>query len=1077
VKIQLTACVNLFLLVWSLFAGSVGTAAVVSSSDDYVAQAWDADSGLPHNAVKSIVQTPDGYLWVGTLHGGLARFDGLRFVNFHPGNTPELKSIQIIELLVDGGGTLWIGGVDGSLASYRDGKFRLEFENPQTPATLLNTVVSSKSNSLVLSSYAGWLFHGTNINGTNLWETIAPPADLLGQPYEDRDGVIWYRTSNRHLAQMRGKTVTRMDNPPGLGSPQVNLLFKDGTGRIWASTEKELAVWNGNRFVNMTPTNGEPEVAARDVAICDDGAFWVRTDNKLRCCANRNWLTAAQAWDGQFQPSTRSLEMFGDRQGGVWVRNYGDGLWHVDRSGHVSRVGIPQGLPNTLIECWCEDREGNLWVGLTDGGLACIRRRIFHPVWPAEEVQNKSTRSVCEDAEGAMWFGSAGQKVLRWRDGGFTAYTPPEQPMAGFETSVLPAGPGRLWVGTARNGLWLLENGVFKRPFPSDDIGTVVRCLYLDRTGALWIGNEFGLYRWDKGILKKFLPADGFSAAYVLSIAEDPTGDIWLGTAAGELRRWHAGTFTSFRPRDSLGGTNVLRSETEADSMPSRGRGTIFGRERFWALHFDNDGGLWIGTLGGGLLRFNEGVFTRFTTRDGLPNEHVSQILEDDQNQLWLGTRAGIVRVAKSDLTNLAKGSPGLVNFITYGKIDGLPTLACSGGIQPGCWKGRDGRLWFSTVKGPVWVNPSALRFNHLPPPVQLEEVLVDGERITVDSASPAQPGGRLPDPMRIAAGRHHCEFKFTALNFTSPDEVRFKWRMTGLEKDWGSESRQRSVTYSFVPPGNYEFQVRACNNDRVWNASCAAIKFTVEPYFWQTRWFPMMMTLVLVVGTALSVALVLRARNRRRLARLEVLRATELERSRIARDLHDELGSGLTEVTMLTATIPGANFSPDKLHKRLQRVGDRAHEMVDALDEIVWAVDPDKDNLPALARYFIGYVEEYLNESNIACMVYQPVMFPPKPISAKVRHQLFLAVREAVTNAVRHAQPSQIRFAIELDGKRNLMIAITDNGCGFDPAIAIAGHGLANLRSRLDSLGGQCEIIAQPGCGTTVKLVVRLPE
>ena len=738
---------------------------MVSSPDDYVVQAWDADSGLPQSTVQSIVQTPDGYLWIGTLLGGLARFDGSRFVNFHPGNTPELKSIEISKLLVDGGGTLWIGGVDGSVDSYRDGKFRPEFVSPRTPDTFLNTLVSWKTNDIVLSSVFGWLFHGTGVSGTNIWETFTPPEGRGLRPCEDQEGVIWYETTNGRLARVQGKKVTAMDNPPGLKSPEVNMLLKDGAGRIWVGTEKELAVWDGNTFANMTPTNGEPEMAVQSLAAAPDGSLWVRTDDKLRKCANRSWLAEAQGWDGKLRPSARSVKLFADTLGGVWLLNYGDGLWHIDRRGHVSQVGVKQGLPNTLIECWCEDREGNIWVGMTDGGLACIRPRVFHTVWPAEGLQNKSARSVCEAADGAMWFSTAGHNFLRWQKDmdkdAFTIYTPPAELEEGWELTLLPAGPEKLWVGTVRNGLWLLETNVFKRPFPSADIGTVVRCLCLDHTGALWIGSEFGLFRWDKGALKTFTAAEGFSPGYVLSLVEDPAGDIWLGTATGELRRWHAGKFETFRPPDSAGDTNDVSAIPASDQQRFHYSGALFGRERFWALHFDDEGTLWIGTLGGGFLRFKDGRFTRFTTLEGLPNEHVSQILEDDLGRLWLGTRAGIVRVAKSELARAAQSANIPVNFITYGKYDGLPTLECSSGNQPGCWKSRDGRLWFTTGKGPGWIDPSTLPFNRLPPPVQLEEVLVDGERMTDAAVSPRQPGARAPSQMRIAAGRHHVEFKF----------------------------------------------------------------------------------------------------------------------------------------------------------------------------------------------------------------------------------------------------------------------------------------------------------------------------
>ena len=1067
-------CVKWVWFFLPLFAWSVVRAEVVSPPDDYVVQVWDTDSGLPHSTVTGVAQTPDGYIWIGTRLGGLSRFDGSRFVNFHPSNTPELRSIEIHKLLVDDNGTLWIGVVDGSLDSYRNRKFCFEFEDADTPASWLNGVVSSSGNPVILSSFFGRLFSRTPINGTNKWDTFQTP-DFGGDPCQDRDGAIWYRTSEGHLGKIIGKTVVRLDNPPGLRSPNVNRLLKDNSGRLWVGTDKEIAVWDGKLFVDMNPTNGEPDFAVRDLAFCPDGSLWVRMDNRLRRCVNLKWLAEAKPWDGQFPPSMRSLQMFGDNRNGVWVIHYGQGLWHVDGGGHVLRVGEQQGLPTGFVECWCEDREGNFWVGMRDSGLACIRPRIFHVVAPAEGWGNTSMRSICEDADGAMWFGVTGPTVFRWFDGGFAGLTPPSEPLPSSETSVLPDGPGRLWVGTVQNGLWLLANGVFKRPFSSGSIDTVLRCQCRDHTGALWIGSEFGLSRWDKGVLKCFAPTDGFSSAYVLSIIEDQTGDIWIGTSAGELRRWHLGKFESFQAPNPSMDKNISHGSMKANQTPPRGYS--FGQECFWALHVDDEGVLWIGTTGDGLLHFKDGYFTRFTTRDGLPNGYVSQILEDDRGQLWLGTRAGIVRVVKRELTNFANDSNGPINFITYGRSDGLPTTECSGGIQPACWRSRDGRLWFSTAKGPVWVDPSALHFNHRPPPVQFEEVLVDGNRISDETNSSARLDVPVPDKIRIPPGRHYFEFKFTALSFTAPDRVKFQWRLKGLEADWVDGGNRRTVSYSFLQAGNYQFEVRACNNDGIWGQTDTSVALTVLPFFWETWWFAIVMTLVLVVGTALSVALVLRARHRRRLARLEVLRATELERSRIARDLHDELGSGLTEVTMLTAPFPGANFSIDKLHNQLQRVGERAHAMVDALDEIVWAVDPRKDNLPALARYFVGYVEGYLKESNIACMVRLPVTFPPVPVSAEVRHQLFLAMREAVTNAVRHAQPSQIGFAMELDENRQLKISITDNGCGFDPVTVAAGNGLANLRFRLDSLVGHCEIITKPGTGTTVTLVVRLPK
>src|SRR5450756_979155 len=245
--------IKMFLCILPLLSLSTATAEVPSSSDDYVVQVWDADSGLPHSTVTGVVQTPDGYIWIGTLRGGLARFDGSRFVNYHPGNTPELRSIEIHKLLVGDGGTLWIGGIDGSLASYRDGKFNFEFETVETPANWnnqwLDCVASSSSNPVILSSPSGWLFSRTHIGGMNKWVTFPTPY-FGGDLCEDSDQAIWYRTSAGHLAKIVGKEVVWLDSPKGLRSPNVNRLLKDDLGRLWVGTDKEIAVWDGDAFVD-----------------------------------------------------------------------------------------------------------------------------------------------------------------------------------------------------------------------------------------------------------------------------------------------------------------------------------------------------------------------------------------------------------------------------------------------------------------------------------------------------------------------------------------------------------------------------------------------------------------------------------------------------------------------------------------------------------------------------------------------------------------------------------------------------------------------------------------------------------
>jgi ligand-binding sensor domain-containing protein len=1023
-----------------------GWAQPLASPDDYVVQTWDTDAGLPDSTVTSLAQTPDGYLWIGTLHGGLARFNGTSFQNFTPANTPQLKSIEIHQLLVDGNGTLWIGNVEGGLISYRDGIFRFEYGNAQTPDSWVKSTLNGSTNSGEFASVFGWVFRWFQTAATNQWHVFIP-ADTSSAPMtcEDHDGTIWYRLKNGGLAQLRGTNVVQLNAVSGLRGAQVNTLLTDPSGRVWVGTEKELAVWNGNSFVDMTPTNGPPNLTVNQIVAGTDGSLWVWTNDQLRKCANRCWLGGADP----FRYNTNSSgSLLADAQGGVWIFQHGEGLWHISADGQASRVTPLEGLPNNLMHCWLLDREGNLWLGFTDGGLACVRPRIFHTVWPNGPKQGKSAHSACEDNQGAIWFGTAGPEVLRWQNETFSIFTVPDASLA-QESSVLPATHG-LWVGTVGDGLLLLTNGIFTRPFPAQSIGTVVRCLLQDHTGALWIGNEFGLFRWFQGGLKHFSKVDGFTPAYVEALAEDRAGDLWLGTALGELRRYHDGQFETFLPKDSRTAPDALAAAAAANPMEARGRGTLTGGERFWELHFDDHGVMWIGSLGGGLLRFQNGQFTRFGTPNGLPNENVSQILEDDRGQLWLGLRNCIARIGLQTLDAFASNHTSALNFVTYGKFDGLPSLQCSGGNQPNCWRGQDGRLWFTTVKGAVWVNPAEMQYHPNYPPVELEEVWVDNRQMHQPGLAPDQPGIGPPAALRISPGQHYFEFKFSALSFTSPGEAKFKWRINGLEPDWSPPSERHAVSYTFIPPGQYHFEVTACNGDGIWNPNPASVEITVLPYFWQRWWFRLA-----VGGFLLAVAFAIYS------IRIGRLRALERLRLRIARDLHDEVGSNLGTISLLAQMMEQTPSSADATQVRGIAV-----QTIDTLRDIVWFIDPKHDRLSDLVARLRETAGVML--ASVPHRFTQEGNFESADLSLAFRRNVPPLFKETLHNILKHAHATEVEIVMQRQNDR-FEFRIRDNGVGFDPARKSSGNGLRNLRKRAAEIGGSMEISSSPGAGTTV--------
>jgi signal transduction histidine kinase len=495
-----------------------------------------------------------------------------------------------------------------------------------------------------------------------------------------------------------------------------------------------------------------------------------------------------------------------------------------------------------------------------------------------------------------------------------------------------------------------------------------------------------------------------------------------------------------------------------------------------WSLLVENDGTVWAGTFRGGLLRFRDGKFTRVGFDDGLPNNIISQMLSDEAGHLWLGSHQGIFRVAKSALHNFADGAiTNPIVFTVFGRSDGLPSLDCSGGYQPAAWRGHDGRLWFTTVKGTVSVQPEAIRPNPLPPSVVIEELAIDRKRIdaTVQVPERPLPPGVVYDRekkyLKVPPGKHQFEFRFTGLSLVSSDQVQFRYRLEGADADWIEARTKRIAEYSLLPPGTYRFRVIACNSDRFWNETGDFLTLEIQPQFYETLWFRILAGLM---GAGLVAGVVWYSVTRRLQRKLEQLarqQALERERARIAKDIHDDLGANLTLIARL-----GHLARQETTGERIEKMESTARQAIKSLDEIVWAVNPRNDTLAHLIDYTGQFATDYLYAAGVRCLLDVPEQAPPFEVPSNVRHNVFLVVKEALQNILKHANAAEVWLRIS-PTRSGLRIMIEDNGCGFDrvPADALA-DGLRNMQQRMNEIGGQCQIQSRAGHGT--KIIIETP-
>jgi signal transduction histidine kinase/ligand-binding sensor domain-containing protein len=984
-----------------------------SAAPDYSFDNWQTEDGLPQNSVTCIVQSRDGYLWLGT-YNGLVRFDGVRFTVFETGNTPQLRSSRVTSLFEDSSGDLWIGHETGDLTRLHEGAFsHVELGNAW-PGGQIIAIDSDENGTLWLLNYDGWLF------------------SLEG---------------GKHLIP---------NGNPGSGT-SVPSLVQDKTGKLWIVRGNLIGALAHGKILPASPPGKSDTNNFQKACFSHDGGLWLVDTGRLK-----KWIPGGPIMDRGPAPwgQTFITSLAETRSGDLLAGTFEDGLYVASTNGtqrHFNRRG-DSGLSSDWVRCIGEDREGSVWIGTGGGGLDALRTRKIEMVKVSDDWQGRTVLSVSPSSGGGLWVGTEGAGLYRIDQNTITHFGQTNGLANAVVWSVLEDQQRQLWVGTWGGGLFVRHGDQFQ-PSTLEDPSAAVLALHQDHNGALWIGTSGGLAQYVNGTCTRFTRKEGLILPDVRVIAEDAAGTIWFGMSGGGLGRLQNGKVTQFRKTDGLASDFV------------------------WSLHTEEDGTLWIGTFGGGLSRLKQGRFSTITSRQGLPNDVICRIADDGLGNFWMSSYGGIFRIRKDDLRACADGNLKSVPCLRYGRADGLSTLECSGGCQASGCSTPDGRLWFPTTKGLAVIDPADVKINPKPPPVLIEEILIDNQTVPIPQLSLSS----TPVPLRVGPGRRQFEFHYTGLSLVAPKKVRFKYRLDGLESEWLDAATRRIAYYSFLKPGDYTFHVIACNNDNVWNETGATLALTVLPYFWQTWWFTAGMLLAGAGSVGGGVRYVTRRRLRRKMERLEHQRAVEKERARIAKDIHDDLGASLTRITLLSQSGRAESEDPQHAATDLDQIYRTARELTRAMDEIVWAVSPQHDTLDSLVNYLGKFAQDFLSVAGIRCRLDVPMLLPPWPLTAEVRHNLFLAFKEALNNVIKHAAATQVTISLSLS-QSGFSLLIADNGKGFalpSPGLASTppgsdlristGNGLPNMRKRLEEIGGLCEITTAPGEGTRVKFTMEI--
>lgn len=892
-------------------------------------------------------------------------------------------------------------------------------------------------------------FDGNSMTPFNVNNTPGLPDNGIVFLFEDSDSNLWVGTANGGLCAIHNGKVKRFD-ADGAGG---KILFADedesGVVWFWTAGGKFLSAKNGQ--LDARPAGFPVQMFYRIFHLLvpgKNGVVWQLQNGRVqKLHGGKTEDYGATPWtyspvfaqfrtpDGSFLQvpfDANVTAVCEDREGNLVVGTHDSGVYWFDAAGGSHHISTDKGLSHDIVLALCCDHEGNVWVGTDGDGLERITRKTFSvPAGLGVGV----AQSIAEDANGGLWTAFNRRGLTYARTNSTTDF---RIGTYGNAWSVFVDRQQRVWAGTRDEGLFRLEAGSFQRVPAALKIGPQIFALFQSRDGTVWVGGQNGLGSFDGRTWKLFSAADGLPPNAVRALAEDAHSNLWIGTDGGGI----------FTLRD--GKISPVNAPVKDISC----------------LLCDRDGMLWAGTSGHGLARLAEGRWTDYSADDGLTGDDVGYLIEDEFTNLWLGSYEGLMRVEKKSLADFAAGAAKNISCRTF------LTRECSAGAQPAALRTRDGRLLFPTIEGVVAVNPAELRPNTNPPPVVIESVLVDGVQRIRNRLSSA-----WPEKIVLRPEDEQLEIHFTALNFSAPKGAqfgaRFKYQLEGLDKNWTDAGSERVAHFSRLMPGKYVFRVIACNEDGVWNDAGASLAVVVEPPFWRTAWFIAASLLVFLGALAGGIYLVSTAKLKRQLRVAQQNELIERERARIARDLHDQLGANLTQVTLLGEMAEADKALPGEVEQHAQQICATARETTRSLDEIVWAVNPSNDTLESLANYACKYAQDYFAMAGVSYRAELPAAVPPTPILPEVRHNVFLAFKEAVNNVVKHAHASEARVKLRLEPGR-FILSVADNGRGLgDLSEKQLRNGLKNMRRRLADVRGEFAIAPGETGGTVVTFTV----
>ncbi len=1003
------------------------------------------EQGLSQSRVDHMLQDRRGFIWIGTLNG-LNRYDGYHFKIYKPdpNNPNSLGGLRVFAVLEDRSGILWIG-VDQELDRFDPAtetftRFRADPDNRDSPS--------------------GYLEHMT----------------------QDRDGMLWLATRNGldRLDPASGRfTHYRNDpnDPHSLTSNDVRFVLEDRQGTLWIATGAGLDAFDRRtgRVLRHYPNSQQPPLDR----ILEDhsGMLWLSAtrggglaslDRKTGVFTRYIWF---EGWPGT--PGLRGCAaIHEDQHGMLWLATKPDGLVRFDRARRLftryrNNPGDPTSLNNDNALSLLEDREGGIWVGTDGSGVSrfpsepspftVYRKEPGNP----NSLDEENVLSVFEDSQRILWIGTISQlNRLDRKTGRYTLYPHDPANPGSIATGVVRATvedrAGYLWFGTWGGGLNRFDRrtGRFKayRHDPADAASLshdYVLSLLIDHEGNLWAGTDDGLNRLDArtGRFTHFGAKSGsMESRWYPVLAEGADGSIWMGTYTQGLQR-----------------LDVRTGEIVDYKYDPKVSGSL-SNNQVHALCVDHAGTLWVGTQNG-LDRFdrNTGKFTTFGERDGLPNNAVEGILEDSAGNLWLSTSNGLSRF-----------DPRARTFRNYFSEDGLADNEFNDFSV--YYKSPSGEMFFGGVNGVTAFYPERVVDRPFVPPVVLTGFSLRNQPVAPGPGSLLAKSITFTPSLTLSHDQNHTfSFEFAALSYVNSQRNQHRYVLEPLDHFWNRvDPSHRIATFTTLPAGKYTLRVQGSNNRGVWNEQGATLRLEILPPWWGTWWFRTTCAglFLALLWTAYSVRVRVVERHSAEISAFNerLMKAQELERTRLAGELHDSVMQQIAALSLVLGTAKRKMPADSEARDMVVEVQRKLIDVGSEVRQLSHDLYPPTLKQVGLAEVLRGYCDAFSHSRGIpaSCDVDESVAH----LSPGTALALYRIAQEALGNAAKHAVPTRVDVRLLRIGG-DVVLTVADDGHGCEPGHVADGLGLVNMRERARQLGGTFELDSRPGRGTAVRVAV----